>query len=1155
MGSSKSKIGTPKNPLQELQLKEILREQKIKKREKQQKALRKIQEKNIKKQQKHQKHNQNTKNDREISESQQSYQLNQQEYELKIEQSLKHQLDNDLCVFILNQMAFTLQFFGNFEREISAAYEYLWKQMENNLNQQFEEHSVLMSNALDAAVEKRVRYKPMHGPEKYSFQPLQPQTMYVVFENIDIARPNEANYDSLSPICKVDMETDFYKTTPCSAEYASILKSTKWKGYVRLMLRNPHLGNANGVVVRPKSIATSDEGIYFASESTISSSSVRRRDGFRYSNSSGYNSGPEYDYAYITHLNSHHPLTELAMTNIQVDTKILPEPCVANFHDFIEIPDEDEEDEEDEEALEEGLDFDEDFHLKHFSKFNYPPVKYLNSKEFMRYFAELLRRKLAPKLGLSEDEFVNGTYRGASIHTKSYEIIPAIHVAHNAQNWPDCAFQFKRRERPTRTNPLTKKHFQWPTPEMIKRVETFGFHVIPMGHAPKRQRNPYREIEWKIIFPKAERFLETTLTSTQIKVFMIAKALVKAFVEQHEKDNTLMFTMDHLRTHLFWECEKNYVTWPEEFLGGVLIRFIKAFMTRLREKCLPDFFIQERNLFESIPEYSLVRLHSALAEIISNPVMHVMIALRNLYLVDDFIPKMDYKKIYNNLIECNYLKLKNLSKNSKIVPLLEGMKADLSGMLEETTDVHGLIGFAQQKEKIKGPMRRRTLMMKQSIEMRRRKEFERNRKSVDSIDLEFVFTKNFKDSDKKKDYNQGIENLRRTNILEIILDNLIAMGETYTKSKEYRSIYLARIYLNQAKRLCKFYSGYGCDMGAIEYISKIQTIESQIAILSNTESNIPPPALPIRTSLEPLSSFRPPYMDSPKVKESRSDVYLCQSSLSQLESTKYEREGRPSIKFANPIEENPPKQHITIKADIHENDSNLIGYREPRRSIKFYDEAASPTFIFQFDENDWLQRQSSVDTEKPSKRNSEIRIHKPSLKPPQFKKKPRYPSSSSSDTDTDSEEAQRPPSFNKFDNNSLIVPTTSVPFRRTDSIQTPGLPPTTIESIKFKRQQHQYSPRSKLNPTKKESLLSAEALNTKLNEVNFIPNTPTTILRFENGIADYQLQHSPKRISRLSSYSMDSPAVFEKRRTQLSLKNTESIILVNGVNDTETSEL
>ena len=50
-------------------------------------------------------------------------------------------------------------------------------------------------------------------------QPLQRTLTYVVFENVDIARANDANYDSIAALCKVLLETDYYKTTPCRQQY------------------------------------------------------------------------------------------------------------------------------------------------------------------------------------------------------------------------------------------------------------------------------------------------------------------------------------------------------------------------------------------------------------------------------------------------------------------------------------------------------------------------------------------------------------------------------------------------------------------------------------------------------------------------------------------------------------------------------------------------------------------------------------------------------------------------------------------------------------------------------------------------------------------------------------------------------------------------
>lgn len=71
------------------------------------------------------------------------------------------------------------------------------------------------------------------------------------------------------------------------------------------------------------------------------------------------------------------------------------------------------------------------------------------------------------------------------------------------------------------------------------------------------------------------------------------------------------------------------------------------------------------------------------------------------------------------------------------------------------------------------------------------------------------------------------------------------------KAMEFRVSYLAKTFLAQARRLCKFYHNYGCDMGAREYLNTIGSIEEEIASLQmNEDFTHLPPTLPIRTSVE-----------------------------------------------------------------------------------------------------------------------------------------------------------------------------------------------------------------------------------------------------------------------------------------------------------------
>ncbi|KAL9886385.1 uncharacterized protein ACN427_012346 [Glossina fuscipes fuscipes] len=890
MGRSSSKFSEkPSNPLQELQYQEMRRERTRLQQEHEKTQIARLQKKQAKKcRKRNQQQRKPRKYSSTISEKRNSLRkcndltkinsntnddnsatyksLNKQNGNIhdinnrQIEIKLQNQLNDDLCTFLLNQIAYTMQFCKNYESEYSAAIDNL-RETEKELNKNLLEHSVLLVNPLDTMVAKWINYKPVHGPDKHYLQVLQQQTLYVVFENIDIARPNDANYDSISPLCKVNMECDFRETTPCTEDYMQMLDDIQWKGYVRLRLRE----NLN--------LQHMLDDIYTDGSSGYSTNSGYSNNTALYGAINGKYTEKQYDYAYITHLNTHHPLRELRMANTrerqQLDSKVLPESCISRLQNFVEhfeadLTDEDGDEEdsetEDEEAVDSEQEYDNrccyrDFDTLQAIKLYRLELErrkkllaqhYLNSKEFMRYFYELLRKNLSRQLQISEEELFSATYRGCSIYTSRYELIPAIHVAQNAPDWPKCAFEFRLRDRPITINRQTGQQMQWPTRAMIKHIETFGFHVIPLGYTPKKKRNPFRDIEWRIVFPKAERYLEQHLTNAQVKVFMITKALFKSFVEPYEKNKPLMFALDHLRMHLFWECERDYYAWPEEFLGEVLLRFIQSFMKRLREKCLRDYFVSNRNLFESIPEYSLITLYSILADITANPLMHLMIALRNLQFAEDYFPKLNFKKLYNNLIEDDIFKLQKFARHSRHLEIqIDKKQQSDNDELPKTMDerAKGLVGLKQGRERTQGKLRRKTQILRYNIQMKKQ-ELEAKRKSVESIDTEFFFTKNLNTTGVRR-ANQGLENLRKTNILEILLDHLLEMSK---KSINYCSP--IRNLLTLFRILCKFYHNYGCDLGAAEYLDALHNLEEDLQTFQlRQELKLSVPSLPNRQNI------------------------------------------------------------------------------------------------------------------------------------------------------------------------------------------------------------------------------------------------------------------------------------------------------------------
>lgn len=510
-----------------------------------------------------------------------------------------------------------------------------------------------------------------HGPSKGVITQIHHRTLFVIHENIEITHPGEpAVYSILTDAPVYKMEIDI----PISRAHTHV-------GYCRLksneIIRKTQ--NPIDVYLAENSNETSDQNIASDSktntfdddEEILPKFNSKHRDSILVhsrpkkqiygtivkpnstgniyantdlSNTSTGSQSPinsEYEYAYMTSVCNHQPLGIIKKCAYLTDsTKLssttLPDVCISSIAISSDkgTNSNSESDEEQQNS----------FEMKQF----------LNSKAFLAYFLHIFQDTLANTLGISKSDVSDATWMGAIIYGKSWEVIPAI-----ACPWPKEAFEWIHRHREIHENPVTKQKFQWPTRTMINKVIAFGCHVIPIGFTPKTGFNTQRELEWKIVFPEAERYLESCLTNTQIKVLIITKALLKTFIEPYFDSKTNMLTMEHLRAQLFWQCEHNYAAWPEDYLGEALLRYLKSLLENVKRQKIPDYFLPRRNLFENISSEVLVELHKRIFRIIENPVMHLLIALKNLKFYPEMFPRINFKKIYSAIIIDNPLKIVN----------------------------------------------------------------------------------------------------------------------------------------------------------------------------------------------------------------------------------------------------------------------------------------------------------------------------------------------------------------------------------------------------------------------------------------------------------------------------------------------------------------
>lgn len=617
----------------------------------------------------------------------------------------------------------------------------------------------------------KMRFFFRHGKMKNQLQPLHTQTLYIIHDNIEIINPGDTAMYSIAdnaPLYKFQIDDPY--------EGSRRKKVIHHAGFIKLK-SSDRIGKNDVLIYTSSSDSqyvsgsvrneTEDDGAYGDNEEDEFDEDQKfergkMRDSLTFARNvnnifeqkMGYYtasmasitpSSSEYDYTYIKALHTPKPLTifhENEGNENLLSTVMLPDSCLTTVSRFmIHSKQQDqfyrystEDDDDDLQSSDEKgkREVKSDANEKPKGAYYYEDKQYLNSKGFLSHFINLFQQSFATELGVSDEALKNATWRGSAVHCDPWEIIPAISCP-----WPREANEWIYRRREIRIDPITNLPFQWPSLEMIEKITNFGCHVIPQGFTPKLGSNPQRELEWKIIFPEAERFLESRLTLPQIKIYMITKALIKAFVEPSIERGVNMFTAEHIRSHLFWQCEYNYTAWTEDLLGEGLIKFLNSLLQCIKIHRLPDYFIPKRNLLENIPEKFLVDFHKKIYRIIENPVPYVMIAIRNLKYQRDFYPKLKCKRLYSRLFVDDPSKILNPHQQINLNDLPTPSQSDE----EENNDISlGTIAYYEQKER--RSRRKRARCVRFALDdhyvtaYSRKKEIESNGRkvSIESID-------------------------------------------------------------------------------------------------------------------------------------------------------------------------------------------------------------------------------------------------------------------------------------------------------------------------------------------------------------------------------------------------------------------------------------
>lgn len=357
----------------------------------------------------------------------------------------------------------------------------------------------------------------------------------------------------------------------------------------------------------------------------------------------------DYGYATITESTTPKKLELTLQSNYTLTSGVLPDDSWVSINvKTIDWSDDEEDDAASKVSLNRNL---------------YETQQYLSSITFMHDFVDNFILDLGSGLGFSQEAIKNALTQGASIYcnaskpgnnnNSNYEVFPALIAA-----WPNTANQWIIRERKIIQNPRTNFAYQWPTKYMVSKAIGFGCLLIPIGFRPKRGVNPDQKLQWRVIFPAAERYLESCLAHSHMRCYLFALTLQKTFMESETSKTGI--DAGHLKNHLLWQCEDNYARWPEDRLGESLRLFLRSFYVQFGKSRFPNYFMENCNEFKCIPKPLLLKLQRKLADILETPVMHLLHAINKIkYTKKDFYPTFNVNKLYEILTCKNPLRMLN----------------------------------------------------------------------------------------------------------------------------------------------------------------------------------------------------------------------------------------------------------------------------------------------------------------------------------------------------------------------------------------------------------------------------------------------------------------------------------------------------------------
>ncbi|VDI07473.1 Hypothetical predicted protein [Mytilus galloprovincialis] len=198
-----------------------------------------------------------------------------------------------------------------------------------------------------------------------------------------------------------------------------------------------------------------------------------------------------------------------------------------------------------------------------------------------------------------------------------HDFVPALKCV----SWPSQAKEWK----------LRKRQSGWPSPDLIKKCLMSDCHVVPVGH--KCSSKYYKRKEWRMSFTGASNILAHSLSFNQRQTFILSKLLIKDTINILLKRrpslmNFRLVTSHEIKTTFLWLCEEK-LTWDNIFIDCHEI--VEKLIYFLCKRVLPDYFIPEKNIIETLSEEAIDQCIGSLRSVNDNLLTILNKCLRSIY--------------------------------------------------------------------------------------------------------------------------------------------------------------------------------------------------------------------------------------------------------------------------------------------------------------------------------------------------------------------------------------------------------------------------------------------------------------------------------------------------------------------------------------------